>query len=99
MTDFTGHPEDRELYYRLLAERDGLALRSLGLPRNREPDPEVARRRAELEAIPARRQRRTQPVTEEQTAEHRTPPVPGAEWCKSCGSWCMPSGICGCNNR
>lgn len=30
---------------------------------------------------------------------HREPPAPGAVWCKSCDSWCMPSGICGCNNR
>ncbi|WP_327385512.1 hypothetical protein [Streptomyces sp. NBC_01207] len=29
----------------------------------------------------------------------RTPPVPGATWCKACDSWCLPSGMCRCNNR
>lgn len=29
----------------------------------------------------------------------REPPVPGAEWCNGCDSWCLPSGICRCNNR
>lgn len=32
-------------------------------------------------------------------ATDRKPPVPGAVWCNSCSSWCMPSGICRCNNR
>ncbi len=27
------------------------------------------------------------------------PPVPGSVWCKSCDSWCLPSGLCRCNNR
>ena len=31
--------------------------------------------------------------------ENRTPPVPGAVWCASCDSWCLPPGICRCNNR
>lgn len=35
----------------------------------------------------------------QQTPPRRTPPVPGAEWCTSCDSWCLPSGICGCNSR
>lgn len=29
----------------------------------------------------------------------RTPPVPGAIWCKACDSWCLPSGLCRCNSR
>ncbi|WP_314251005.1 hypothetical protein [Streptomyces sp. DSM 40907] len=33
------------------------------------------------------------------SAPDRTPPVPGAIWCNSCSSWCLPSGICRCNNR
>lgn len=35
----------------------------------------------------------------QQTPARRTPPVPGSEWCRACDSWCLPSGICGCNNR
>ncbi|WP_168724271.1 hypothetical protein [Streptomyces sp. A1547] len=29
----------------------------------------------------------------------RKPPVAGAIWCNSCSAWCLPSGICRCNNR
>lgn len=29
----------------------------------------------------------------------RTPPFPGATWCKSCDSWCTSQGVCRCNNR
>ncbi|MFB7742525.1 hypothetical protein [Streptomyces sp. NPDC056132] len=29
----------------------------------------------------------------------RIPPIAGAVWCKACDSWCLPSGICRCNNR
>ncbi|MQY11427.1 hypothetical protein SRB5_15450 [Streptomyces sp. RB5] len=32
-------------------------------------------------------------------SEHGEPPVPGAEWCNSCSGWCVPPGICRCNNR
>ncbi|MFF8990002.1 hypothetical protein ACF09H_08660 [Streptomyces sp. NPDC014983] len=41
-------------------------------------------------------------MTEDQTPGrngHGEPPVPGAEWCNSCESWCLPPGICRCNNR
>ncbi len=38
----------------------------------------------------------TRPPT---TEPDRTPPVPGAVWCKACDSWCLPSGVCRCNNR
>ncbi|MFB7829298.1 hypothetical protein [Streptomyces hydrogenans] len=40
-------------------------------------------------------------MKEQQTTEKNepTPPVPGAVWCKACDSWCLPSGICRCNNR
>ncbi len=31
--------------------------------------------------------------------EQQDPPVPGAMWCKACDSWCLPSGLCRCNNR
>lgn len=34
-----------------------------------------------------------------QQTEHREPPVPGAEWCNACDAWCLPPGICRCNNR
>ncbi|MGW6238406.1 hypothetical protein [Streptomyces sp. NPDC055094] len=40
----------------------------------------------------------TQDQATEQT-ERREPPVPGAEWCNACDAWCLPSGICRCNNR
>ncbi|GAA3371275.1 hypothetical protein GCM10020367_21290 [Streptomyces sannanensis] len=36
---------------------------------------------------------------DDDTSPRRIPPVPGAEWCDGCNSWCMPTGICGCNNR
>ncbi|MGW6395898.1 hypothetical protein ACWFR1_36580 [Streptomyces sp. NPDC055103] len=40
-------------------------------------------------------------MSERQTTEKTepTPPVPGDVWCKSCDSWCLPPGICRCNNR
>ncbi|MGM9465414.1 hypothetical protein [Streptomyces murinus] len=34
----------------------------------------------------------------EQTAR-REPPVPGSVWCNGCDSWCLPTGLCRCNNR
>ncbi|TQK44452.1 hypothetical protein FBY35_5956 [Streptomyces sp. SLBN-118] len=37
------------------------------------------------------------PAQAEQPA--RIPPVPGSIWCDGCGSWCLPTGVCGCNNR
>jgi hypothetical protein len=62
--DFTGNPEDRELYQRLLAERDGppikaIAERDPGLKVPRAPDPDAARHLAELvEAATPRRRKR-----------------------------------------
>lgn len=41
-------------------------------------------------------------MTEDQTPKqtgHGEPPVPGSEWCNACDAWCLPSGICRCNNR
>ncbi|MFL4950573.1 hypothetical protein ACJ6WE_25265 [Streptomyces sp. MMS24-I31] len=63
--DFTGHPEDRELYLRLLIERDGppdkaADERDPGRRVPQTPEPDAAQRIAELEAaIPTRRPRRT----------------------------------------
>ncbi|MEW2081117.1 hypothetical protein [Streptomyces sp. NPDC005283] len=61
--DFNGDPEDRELYLRLLAERDGppikaLVERDLGLKVRRGQDLDAARNFAELEAAIAPRRRR-----------------------------------------
>lgn len=62
--DFTGDPEDRELYQRLLAERDGplikaLAERDPGLEVRGGSDPDAARHLAELdEATKTRRRKR-----------------------------------------
>ncbi|MER6131869.1 hypothetical protein [Streptomyces sp. NPDC001815] len=62
--DFNGPPEDRDLYQRLLAERDGPPLKALverdpDLNAQGGPDPHAARRLAELEeaATPRRRKR------------------------------------------
>lgn len=54
--DFAGHPEDRELYERLLVERDGTPIRALaerdpGLEAPADPDPdETGRHHTGLEA-------------------------------------------------
>ncbi|MXM62104.1 hypothetical protein GR925_01220 [Streptomyces sp. HUCO-GS316] len=107
--DFNGDPADRELYERLLAERDGppdkaLAERDPDYEVRSDPDPDAARHLAELvEAAAPRRRRGHSSMTakhEPQAAPiNRTRPVPGAEWCHACDSWCLPSGICGCNSR
>ncbi|MEV4444678.1 hypothetical protein [Streptomyces mirabilis] len=59
--DFAGDPEDRELYERLLVERDGTAIKALaerdpGLEVRGSPDLDAARHLADLEAaaIPRR---------------------------------------------
>ncbi|MEU4875484.1 hypothetical protein [Streptomyces sp. NPDC021608] len=63
--DFNGNPEDRELYRRLLIERDGPPDRAAderdpGRRIQQNPDPNAAQRSAELEAaIATRRPRRT----------------------------------------
>ncbi|MFD8509760.1 hypothetical protein ACFV27_01240 [Streptomyces antimycoticus] len=64
--DFKGHPEDRELYLRLLIERDGLPDKAIderdpGRQVPTVPEREVARRSSELEAAIStrRRSRRT----------------------------------------
>ncbi|GAA2084950.1 hypothetical protein GCM10009759_04370 [Kitasatospora saccharophila] len=64
----------------------------------RWPDPKAAQHRELLDlALRIRHQKLKAPVT---TEPDRTPPVPGAIWCKSCDSWCDPtSGLCRCNNR
>lgn len=61
--DFTGDPEDRELYQRLLAERDGppikaVAERDPGLEVQGGPAPDAARHLAELEAAATPRRRK-----------------------------------------
>ncbi|MGW4979799.1 hypothetical protein [Streptomyces mirabilis] len=62
--DFAGDPEDRELYERLLVERDGAPIRALaerdpGLEVPGGPDPDATQHVAELEeaATPRRRKR------------------------------------------
>ncbi|MER5639391.1 hypothetical protein ABT095_20840 [Kitasatospora sp. NPDC002227] len=88
-----------DLYVQLMNERYG-SLRAVLAERNRPtpprpsrkaqpaitPDPHAAEHRATLLA-----------ALNDQT--ERTPPVPGAIWCKSCDSWCLPNGLCRCNNR
>ncbi|MFE6066718.1 hypothetical protein [Streptomyces sp. NPDC056525] len=54
--DFHGHAVDYDLYRRLVAERDGAPAipacdRGPAPCRSREPDPDAARHRAELEAV------------------------------------------------
>ncbi|MFE2346053.1 hypothetical protein [Kitasatospora cineracea] len=103
-----------DLYARLMQERYG-PMRTLlaeqqrpaplppTRPRPRRynarwPDPKAAQHRELLDlALRIRHQKMKAPVT---TEPDRTPPVPGAIWCKSCDSWCDPtSGLCRCNNR
>ncbi|MFE5969642.1 hypothetical protein [Streptomyces sp. NPDC056463] len=53
--DFHGHTDERDLYRRLVAERDGASAKQVSDRgpdswRSREPDPDAARHRAELEA-------------------------------------------------
>lgn len=62
--DFAGDPKDRELYQRLLIERDGTPIRALaerdpGLEAPEGPDPDAARHLTDLEAAvtPRRRKR------------------------------------------
>ncbi|MBK3625370.1 hypothetical protein ACFYOV_03200 [Streptomyces sp. NPDC005931] len=60
--DFKGNPEDRELYLRLLIERDGPPDRAAderdpGRRIRQSPDPNAAQRSAELEAAIATRRR------------------------------------------
>ncbi|MDX3130821.1 hypothetical protein PV367_13700 [Streptomyces europaeiscabiei] len=61
--DFVGDPEDRELYERLLVERDGTPIKALaerdpGLEVRGGPDPDAARHLAELEAAATSRRRK-----------------------------------------
>jgi hypothetical protein len=58
--DFNGNPEDRELYLRLLIERDGSPdkaadERDPGRRIHKAPDRDAARRSAELEAASSTR--------------------------------------------
>lgn len=107
--DFKGNPGDRELYERLLAERNGPVAKLLA---ERDPvhrkarggsDPEASRRLAELQEGETMTSKGRRRMTAEQAPQPepdtRTPPVPGAVWCGSCDSWCLPPGICRCNNR
>ncbi|MBN0049279.1 hypothetical protein JS756_35510 [Streptomyces actuosus] len=60
--DFKGNPEDRELYLRLLIERDGPPDRAAderdpGRRIRQSPDPNAAQRSEELEAAIATRRR------------------------------------------
>lgn len=50
--NFRGHADERDLYRRLVAERDGepAGEREPDAPQDRGPDPDAARHRAELEA-------------------------------------------------
>ncbi|MGW6395899.1 hypothetical protein ACWFR1_36585 [Streptomyces sp. NPDC055103] len=52
--DFRGHADERDLYRRLVAERDGEPIRPADRGsesrRSREPDLDAAQHRAELEA-------------------------------------------------
>jgi hypothetical protein len=61
--DFSGHPEDRELYERLLVERDGTPIKALaerdpGLEVPADPDPDATRHLTELEAATTARRRK-----------------------------------------
>jgi hypothetical protein len=61
--DFAGHPEDRELYERLLVERDGTPIKALserdpGLEVPGDPSPDATRHTTELEAATTPRQRK-----------------------------------------
>lgn len=61
--DFAGDPEDRELYKRLLIERDGAPIKALaerdpGFEVPGGPDPDAARHLTELEAAATPRRRK-----------------------------------------
>ena len=63
--DFAGHPEDRELYERLLVERNGTPIKALaerdpGLEVRADPDPDASRHLTELEAATTPRRRKRQ---------------------------------------
>ncbi|MFI1100284.1 hypothetical protein [Streptomyces melanogenes] len=103
---------DPDLYARLMEERYGplpklLAEGGLSTSQDRSPrrwratvEAEAARHYAELADAIAEEDGSMRNQNASQAGhEDRTPPVPGAEWCHSCNSWCMPSGICGCNSR
>ncbi|MFC1420074.1 hypothetical protein [Streptacidiphilus cavernicola] len=90
---------------RLVAERHRRVPERPARAQRLDPDPDAALHLAALADAIATRRRSTRmpsppPAPVPATPEpDRTPPVLGAMWCKSCESWCMPSGICRCNNR